>query len=300
MNPAYQRVLFVMNPISGDLDKAHLQEKLRAFSERRHLDHDFFLTTGQNDRAHIEARLATWRPDLVVTVGGDGTVNLVGSLLADATREPPPALGIIPFGSGNGLAKDLDIPQETDAALKLLAEGRAVPMDVVEINGETSLHLADIGFNAQMIKNFDASGVRGPAAYAWQTARTYVNYEPTPFEIVTPEQCYRGRAFMVTVANANMFGTNTTINPDGEVDDGWFEVCVLEAFPKAAGLGILYRLYREEIDESAYARVIRCREVEIFNQGEAWLQIDGELKGRPPHIKAHVRAGVLPVIRPVR
>jgi diacylglycerol kinase family enzyme len=106
----------------------------------------------------------------------------------------------------------------------------------------------------------------------------FLSYEPEVYHIETDQESFEGPAFMVTIANGNIFGSNVIINPEGKLDDGWFEICLIEPFPGTAALGILYQLYTENFDSSAYTRRLRCRRASIAVPGkkEVMVQVDGE------------------------
>ncbi|SDL08439.1 lipid kinase, YegS/Rv2252/BmrU family [Catalinimonas alkaloidigena] len=295
MQASPQRVILVLNPISGDTEKEACIAQIKTFAQQHWSDYHIYTTSGDGDEEALRQLIEERQPDMVVAVGGDGTVNMVGTLLVGKEV----TLGIIPMGSGNGLSKDLGIPQDLDEAIAVLASGQPRPIDTLEINGQTSLHLSDLGFNALIVKRFDEGDQRGPMAYAWNTVKEYMDYEPAHYEVITPDEHYKGRAFMVTIANANMFGSNATINPEGKVDDGQFEVCILEEFPKAAGIGILYHMYRDSIDESVYTKVITCREARILNPDGSQFQIDGEVVGTPAEINVNIRHASLSVMLPL-
>jgi diacylglycerol kinase family enzyme len=185
-------------------------------------------------------------------------------------------LGIIPQGSGNGLSKDLKIPQDFEQALEVIGRFNVNFIDTLCINEIPSLHLSDVGFNALIVKRFSEGDRRGPGAYAWNLMKEYVGYQPKEYEVITDKDSFKGKAFMVTIANANMFGSNATINPDGEVDDGFFEICILTDFPKTAGMNILYQMYQADINNSPFSHVYKCRYATILNPEKELIQIDGE------------------------
>src|SRR5690606_5871702 len=129
-------------------------------------------------------------------------------------------------------------------------------IDTIDLNGQPSIHLSDLGFNALVVKRFCEGDRRGPGAYAWIALQEYMNYEPKFYRIETDTENFEGEAFMVTIANANAFGSNAAINPSGILNDGRFEICLIEPFPKAAAPGLLYRMYTDNIDGSVYTRRI--------------------------------------------
>ncbi|GEO03685.1 hypothetical protein AAE02nite_13490 [Adhaeribacter aerolatus] len=271
--PSFQKALFVLNPISGDISKEEVQAMVEEYCYEHHLQLTFYHTTGDNDCNEIKELIATQKPDVVMAIGGDGTVSLVAEILNFSSIP----LGIIPLGSGNGLSKDIGIPQEIDQALALLKNGVIRKIDSLDINGKTVFHLSDLGFNAFIVKKFNEGETRGPGAYAWIALQEYINYAPFSYKIQTDKEYWEGEAFMVTIANANAFGSNATINPSGILDDGFFEICLIEPFPKGAAIGLLFSLYTDKIHNSVYSRILKCKSATIRKSADDILQIDGEL-----------------------
>lgn len=292
---AFKHLLFVLNPISGDIDKEDVREMIAHFCRENHYDAQYYFTTGQEDDKALQLLVTNNEPDAVVAVGGDGTVSLVAKII-NHTQVP---LGIIPLGSGNGLSKDLGIPQDVVAALELISTGKVRAIDSLDIHGHTVFHLADLGFNARIVKIFCEGNTRGPGAYARIAFQEYLKFEPHHYRIVTDQETFEGPAFMLTIANANAFGTNAAINPEGIVDDGFFEICLLEPFPKTAALGLLINLYTDTIQKSVYSRILKCRYATIYKQAEDVLQIDGEPVelGNELHVKLYKRS--LQILVPV-
>lgn len=290
----HKKLLFVLNPIAGDIEKEDLKEDLAAICLEHEIQYEIFTTTGDNDKENLKKQLSEHEYEAVYAIGGDGTVSLVGDLLI-GTNTP---LGIIPLGSGNGLAKDLDIPQDTEEALELIKNHVVRNIDTITLNGTPSIHLSDLGFNALVVKNFCEGDTRGPGAYAWIALQEYLNYEPKTYRIETDSDTFEGKAFMVTVANANAWGSNASINPDGILNDGMFEICLIEPFPRAASLGILYKLYTDSIDTSVYTRILKCRRATIYNQDLEVMHIDGEPVETAKKIEVEMHPKSLKVILP--
>ncbi|WP_018478109.1 diacylglycerol/lipid kinase family protein [Pontibacter roseus] len=289
-----QHLLFVINPIAGDIDKEELEEEIKVACQEHGLLCELYKTTGDNDKEQIAKMLKGKKYDAVFAVGGDGTVNEVAALLIG--KHIP--LGIIPLGSGNGLSKDLNIPQDTEEALQLIHTHVIRNIDTIDLNGHPSIHLSDLGFNALVVKRFCEGDRRGPGAYAWIALQEYLNYEPKFYRIETDSENFEGEAFMVTIANANAFGSNAAINPNGVLNDGRFEICLIEPFPKAAGLGILYRMYTDTIDSSVYTRRISCRTATIYNVDGEVSHVDGEDVVLGKEIKVTMHPKSLKVILP--
>lgn len=291
----HPNLLFVLNPISGDIEKEELEEDLERICNECQHQLTVFRTTGDDDKAHIRELLAQENFDAVYAIGGDGTVNLIASVLI-GTDVP---LGIIPLGSGNGLSKDLGIPQDTEEALQLIKTHVVRQIDTIDLNGYPSIHLSDLGFNALVVKKFSEGEKRGPGAYAWIALQEFINYEPKSYRIETDCETFEGEAFMVTIANANAFGSNANINPNGVLNDGKFEICIIEPFPKAAGIGIMYKLYTESIDDSVYTRRFSCSSATIYNLEHEVVHVDGEPLELGEVITVRMHSKSLKVILPV-
>lgn len=289
-----KNLLLVINPISGDTDKDEIMARIEDFCSDHRMGLTFLKTTGDaaDDQNSIREFIKTTAPDAVVAVGGDGTVHLVATALI-GTNVP---LGIVPLGSGNGFSKDLKIPQEVDEALELLRRFHVATLDTLVVQGVPCIHLSDVGFNALVVQRFTEDTTRGFTTYAWHTLREYLGYEPHHYEVITDQGSFSGKAFMVAIANANTFGSNATINPIGRMDDGLFEICVLEEFPKLEGFSILYQLFNSEINQSLRARFFQCTRATIHNPELALLQVDGEVMETAETIEAGIRPASLRVI----
>ncbi|TGE04571.1 diacylglycerol/lipid kinase family protein [Hymenobacter fodinae] len=289
-------LLFVLNPISGDIDKADLEGTIRSYCHERGRQAAFFHTTGDNDLERLREHLQHVAYDAVFAAGGDGTVSLV----AEALVEGELPLGIIPLGSGNGLSKDLGIPQQVEEALRLTWDFEVLTMDTIRVGGKFSAHLADLGFNALVVERFDQGDVRGPGAYIRIATQEFINFEPEHYHIKTDLEEWEGPAFMLTIANANTFGSNVVINPEGELDDGQFEICLIDPFPNAAAPGILYNLYTSGFDNSAYTRRLCCSRATITVPGKdnVLVQIDGEPMRLPTPVEVEILPQSLRVLTP--
>ncbi|RNI26515.1 diacylglycerol/lipid kinase family protein [Rufibacter latericius] len=290
------KILFVVNPISGDIDKEELIEDLMTFCRQHEFPAELFKTTGEKDEEKLKGKIKAYDPEIVCAVGGDGTVSLV----AKSVVKTDVALAIIPQGSGNGLSKDLGIPQNFDEALQLLVAHQKLSIDTLDVNGLLSIHICDMGFNALVVNRFCNGDTRGPGAYAWIAMQEFMGYEPKKYTIMAEgKTIFEGEAFMITVTNARAFGSNAAINPTGVINDGNFEICILEPFPKASSLGILYRLYTDTIDDSVYTHRFSCSAATIINHSGEMSQIDGEPEDLGNQIEFTVQHKSLKVILPL-
>ncbi len=288
-------VLVVLNPISGDINKDEIETLFEVFCKSCGTDFNLYRTIGgPTDEQYIRDYQRQHPVDAVVAVGGDGTVNLVAKILIGQSTP----LGIVPLGSGNGLSKDLKIPQRLTEALAVIEKFNAMPIDTLTVNGLPCVHIADVGFNAVVVDRYAKEDTRGFATYAWSTMREFADYQPGHYQVTTDGGDFEGLAFMVAFTNANAFGSNTIINPAGIINDGKFEVCILKEFPKFEGVGVLYRLLTGGIDQSLHTETIHCTRATIRNPQRQLMQIDGEPMESVETIEVAIRPGSLNVLVP--
>ena len=219
--------LLVVNPISGDRDKATLITQIRDFAQELQQEILVYETTGNQDEVAIQKLYQEHQPVRVLIAGGDGTIKMVG----EALEQEDVIFGIIPAGSANGLSIDLNLPTTVEENIKIAFQNDYIAIDMVEINGKKSLHLSDLGLNALLVKNYENGDTRGKLGYALQVINTLTEADDEPFEVVikTTEGEMHTNAKMIVIANSQKYGTGVTINPNGKIDDGKFEIVVLKS-----------------------------------------------------------------------
>ena len=220
-----KNVLMIVNPIAGDVDKTAIVEATKAFAEKEKVNLILFETTAHDDSAQIKSLFGKHQPERVLIAGGDGTIKMV----AEALEKKDAILGILPAGSANGLSVDLNLPASLEENLVIAFHNHYMEVDMISINGTKSLHLSDIGLNAQLVKNYENSETRGKWGYALQ-AITTLNEQDPPFEVnvTANNRTITCDARMVVIANSQKYGTGVTINPDGRMNDGKFEIVILK------------------------------------------------------------------------
>lgn len=288
------KVLFVVNPVSGDVPKGELYEDIESFSKKEGIDTLIDITTGNKDSEKIRSLVKNEKPDRIVVVGGDGTVNLVASELV-STGIP---MGIVPAGSANGLAEELNIPDGFYKSLDLAIHGDARGIDAIMINNEHySFHLSDFGFNAKVIKRFEDEGSRGMLGYARQFFSELIDTEPFEFSFIADDGAeHQRKAHLAVIANASVYGTGAVINPGGRLDDGVFELCLIKPQPVSELVKIFTGLFTKSVHESHYFEKISCHNLLIKNTNPELLQIDGELIGEVKKLEAKIIGNCLEVV----
>ncbi|VXB06136.1 Diacylglycerol kinase [Flavobacterium sp. 9AF] len=277
--------LLVVNPISGDRDKTTLVTQIRDFAQEIQQEIIVYETTGTEDEVAIQKLYQEHQPVRVLIAGGDGTIKMVG----EALEQEDVIFGIIPAGSANGLSIDLNLPTTVEENIKIAFQNDYIAIDMVEINGKKSLHLSDLGLNALLVKNYENSDTRGKLGYALQVITTLTEADDEPFEvdIKTTEGELHTNAKMIVIANSQKYGTGVTINPNGKINDGKFEIVVL----KSLDVFTIGKIVTGNI-------LSNTEEVSIFSTDQAVItthkkisfQIDGEYCGEEDELKV----GILP------
>lgn len=291
------KYLFVINPIAGDTDKSQLPEQIHKTCEKYAVAFDKIETTGEDDQQTIRETIDSFAPDTVVACGGDGTISLVAKLLLNTDI----TLGIIPLGSANGLASELNITYSPDADIDYLFAGETRAMDSITINGEhLCLHLSDLGFNARLIKDFEEQEGRGMLGYARAFFESLKKKESRQYIIKSDQnkEPKQVEADMLVIANARSYGTGAVINPKGSISDGFMELVIVKPIPPSAWPSITFDTFFGSIEKSEYVQIIKGTSFEITCDEQEVLQVDGELIGKRSKVTAHMQKHALHIIIP--
>ncbi|HUQ96481.1 MAG TPA: diacylglycerol kinase family protein [Chitinophagaceae bacterium] len=286
------KILFVINPVSGGKEKRDWEEKIRTFFKQSPHNMEFYILTGESDEASVQYHIKSINPDRVVGVGGDGTIKM----LAEMLYHTPLPLGIIPAGSANGMAKELGIPVDIDTALDIVLNGDVTPIDVIKIDDkEICIHLSDLGMNAMLVKQFESSEGRGMWGYGKAVFRMLLKKQKMYVTIQTDTETVKRKAYMVAIANATKYGTGATINPEGNVSDGLFEVVVVR---KLNVVEMAKAILTDKSFDPSKIEIFKTKTAVLSTLHRAYFQVDGEYRGRVKKVKATVQSGCLHVVLP--
>jgi YegS/Rv2252/BmrU family lipid kinase len=230
---------------------------------------------------------------VVVAWGGDGTINEVASELVFSEV----AVGIVPGGSGNGLARELGLTADAERGLRNAITGMPKAIDTGEIENRLFVNLAGIGFDAHVAAQFNAphNRRRGPRAYVMLTARSLMTYQPHRYDIVTDGHRINVQALLVVIANGTEFGNRILIAPDARVDDGTLDVVVVEERSRAATICRVPWLVTRSIHRAPAWSSRPAREVAIETQTPMMFHVDGESVQGGTTLRARVHPGSLRV-----
>ncbi len=270
---AFHKVRFVVNPRSGLLQwKKPILKIINDFVAERGMDWDIILTTGPGHGKELAQEAREDGYDLVVAVGGDGTVNECGSALIGSET----CLGIIPMGSGNGLARGLHIPMGIRKPLGLLDSGVVRKIDAGKIDRAYFFVTAGIGFDAELGDEFNRSKVRGPVPYFFLGVKRFFVYEPQRVILHLPDGDVERKVLLVTVANMKQYGAGAIIAPKARPDDGMFDICVIRELGIVPAVVYLPRLFTGSIDKAPFVELYRASSLVIEREREGVFHCDGE------------------------
>jgi diacylglycerol kinase (ATP) len=287
-----RKLLFIINPISGGRKKNGFEEIARSILDPSLFDCEFVETIGPG-HAHELAKEATLqRLDAVIAVGGDGTINEIASALNHTNT----ALGIVPEGSGNGLALYLGIPLNERAALRRISAFQTHSIDSGSINEAPFFNMAGIGFDASVSDRFAQETMRGPIGYMKVVLSEIATYQPRKYTLIIDEVRYEREAFMISVANSPQYGNNAYIAPKASVNDGVLDVCIIKKFPLYAFPLMVYHLFNRSADQSDYVEIIPGKEIQIYQENEDVVHVDGEAKSLGSKLNVQISARSLQVI----
>jgi diacylglycerol kinase (ATP) len=270
-----KKFLLIINPIAGGNDKTALTESVREFADQEGVTLIEYETTGRGDEDAITKLYHEHKPQRILVAGGDGTVKMVGETLAHKDV----ILGVLPAGSANGLSVDLELPNDVQQNLEIAFNGRYIEMDMVSINGKKSLHLSDLGANAELVKNYEEGTTRGKLGYALKAFTTIKELgDPFHATITVNKQVIETQARMIVIANTQRYGTGVTINPIGRMDDGKFEIVILKTLDLMLIGKIVMGNIPVENDENV--TIISAEKAVITTDIPVAFQIDGEYCGK--------------------
>ncbi|HEX6224225.1 MAG TPA: diacylglycerol kinase family protein [Chryseolinea sp.] len=287
------KILFIVNPVSGPTSNDEAILLIHKTAAERKADFKFFYTSSDHVDDLILAELKEYKPDRVIACGGDGTVQVVGKNLMN--RKIP--MGILPLGSANGLATALGIPEKLEEAVNLAFNGsKTIDLDIVKFNDkQICTHLADLGINAKMIKNYEEKGEKGMLGYAKFLFQSIKDSPLLSYTIKTPEKEYTKEGYMIVIGNAHMYGTGIWIS-EGSVSDGRFEICNVPKIALDEAIKAGLTRFNVFLDKNMFADVITCANAEIKIDQKVDFQVDGEYMGEVDHLKISIVPAAIPVL----
>jgi len=272
---AKEKILFLINPNSGTRYKGRLPELIKKLTNPEIFEFEVHITRFKGEATEIVRQKLQEGYRYFVAVGGDGTVNEIGKVLINS----PAILGIIPIGSGNGLARHLKIPLDPVQAIQVINNLNIKDIDYGVINNMPFFCTCGIGFDALIGEKFDQNKRRGLASYVKTVFSEYFDFQPETYQItINDQQKKEYKAFLITFANASQYGNNALIAPKADICDGKLDVCILSPFRFYKALVIGIRLFTGNIDKSKHITYHRDSKILVERRSNAIIHIDGETR----------------------
>ena len=267
-----KRIVFVVNPISGTQGKKAILKWIDERLDRSVYDYSIVKTEYAGHATQIAANAVQEKVDVVVAIGGDGTINEIARSLVHTNT----ALGIIPCGSGNGLARHLRIPMEPKAAIDILNRGSELGIDYGKINNIPFFCTCGVGFDAFISLKFADSGKRGLLTYLENTLHESLTYQPETYEIENEEGTMKYKAWLIACGNASQYGNDAYIAPQASLTDGLMDVTIMEPFTVLDVPSLSFQLFNKTIDQNSRVKTMRAKKIKIHRVNDGVMHFDGD------------------------
>lgn len=288
------KLLIVVNPISGGVNKDAFLAKAKAMMEFYNIDFEIFKTTGTKDEEKLAETLNTYQPDRVASVGGDGTSLFTGIALKG--KNIP--MGIVPLGSANGLAVELGVNSKPLEALKdILISQHIKGLDMILVNDEHHcMHIGDVGVNANLVEKYDRDPNRGMLTYAKYFIEELKDFNHFNLRVNINGEEVKNTVFMAAFCNARRFGTGVPLNNVSNPMDGKFEITLLNRLSTSVLIKAGLAKFSESFIDLDDVTILEGTEADVFFEEPQLLQLDGEVIGNFMHINLKVLESAVPFI----
>jgi YegS/Rv2252/BmrU family lipid kinase len=265
-------ISFIINPISGGINKDTFPTLIHKHIDKNKFDIEIHFTKSAHHNQELAEAAVRNKKDIIVAVGGDGTINHVAKFVTGSSS----IFGMIPMGSGNGLARHLNISLNHTLALKTINNLKTVKIDTGKANDLFFINVAGAGFDAHVSGMFATASTRGFMSYAKITLNEFAQYKPHEYTLVIDGKPINEKAFIVCVANGSQYGNNAFIAPNADLTDGIFEVSLIKPFRKRAMPFLGLDLFRKKFNDSKFVSTYRGKHIIIKRPKAEVVNIDGE------------------------
>ncbi len=267
-----KNILFIINPISGTGKHKTVENIIHEELDKSKFNPRIVYTDGPFQATALCKEAVEQGIEVIVAVGGDGTVNEIGQALVGTNS----SLGIIPTGSGNGLARHLKIPFNIKKAIRVINQYNLRKIDTATVNDKVFLSIAGIGYDAFVAKKFSKSSKRGFFSYFRIVSGEYPSYKPRKYVLKVDGKTITRRALLIAFANSNQFGNNTSIDPKATIDDGYIDLCILRRIPLLLIPFFVPLLFTKMFHKTQYIEIIRAKEATITRKKGKTMHFDGD------------------------
>ncbi|MEE0947508.1 MAG: diacylglycerol kinase family protein [Bacteroidales bacterium] len=267
-----KKILFIINPISGIGKQKKVEQALDMYLQKDKFDFQISYTSYAHHATALSLAAVLKGFDIVVAVGGDGSINdCVKGLVSTGVT-----LGIVPAGSGNGLARCLNLPLTIESAIKCINNQKSVEIDSINLNDTVYASIAGVGFDALIAREFAKTHTRGFQPYLKLVLQLYPQYKQQDYTLIIDGKEVRTQALFISFANSTQFGFNTEIAPNAQLDDGLIDVVIVKKPPLPLLLWTAQLLFFHKFDKSIYVETYQAKHIVVKNSGETGVNLDGE------------------------
>jgi len=267
-----EKLTAIINPVSGTASKKHIPDLLDQYLPSDKFEKQILFTEYRGHAFELASRAMKDKADFIIVVGGDGTINEVARALVESST----VLGIVPMGSGNGLARDLAIPLDSRRALEVIMERNITTIDYCKANNRIFFCTFGVGFDASVSERFDKKKRRGPFSYMKSVLAEYLRFKPDTYDIVFENEVLTRKAFLVTCANASQYGNNAYIAPHADMNDGMMDVAILSPFSPLDAGNLLVQMFTKKIANNRRLQYYRSKKLTLKRAKPGIIHIDGE------------------------
>lgn len=267
-----KKAIFIINLISGTSDKAAIPGLIDQLLDKEKFEYEIAITEYAGHASEIAAKAKDDGVDMVVAVGGDGTVNEVARAIVHSNT----ALGIIPCGSGNGLARHLQLPINVKKSIEIINAFEVRDLDYGIINGYPFFCTCGMGFDAFISLKFAEAGKRGPLTYIENVLREGLKYEPETYTVMADDETSLHKAFLISCANASQYGNNAYIAPQASMSDGLMDVIIMEPFGLIDAPQISIEMFNKTLNKNSKIKTFRTKKIHIKRSMPGLIHYDGD------------------------
>jgi len=288
------KILFIINPISGTGKQKSVDALIDKHIDRDKFEYSIVYTKTGGDATKISKEAIGENFNIIVAVGGDGSINEIAKSIVNTNV----SLGIIPTGSGNGLANHLHIPIKLIPAIEVINRNKTTNIDTASINKNLFVSIAGMGFDGLISKKYANVNKRGFWPYFRLVTEEFQKYKPKTYKIFIDGKKIMVDALMINFANTDQFGYNTSIAPEAKINDGMIDVAILQKPPLIKIPYLVHLLYHKKIHHSKFMQLIKAKEVVVFQKKKRVVNVDGEAIKLGKRIKVRIKPASLKIIIP--
>lgn len=291
-----EKILFIVNPISGHHDKSRFSSIVEKWIDKDKYDHTIQLTEYGGHATALTQQAIKDDYDIIVAVGGDGTINEVATNMIGARQ----TFAIVPYGSGNGLARHLHLPLKPKKVItEVINKGVKSKIDTATMNGVPYISIAGVGFDAIIADYFAKDPNRGFKTYFKLITEKYFKFKPEKYHLILDDkEAIDCEPLFVSFANSNQFGFNAAVSPHASLNDGLIDVCI---FKKPNLLAVPYvaeRLMTQHIDKTHFVEIHKAGKIKVLREKEDIANIDGEAIMMPKDVLIEIKPLSLNILLP--